>query len=221
MSRDIRGEMKDYNLAKDKAANNFETIVFPKIKDYFGFNCEYVSIESLKDDDTLSNKIRRMFSRLDNVCGVDGLVIDPRKGIKTIANRVQPMGRNFKPFNTFTVRTKRSTGTKTEYDKRLEAIREGYLYPMLTTQAYICEINESEYKLLSCGVCNTQDLYDYIESTKDIKTMQNQYDNNHFIPVDWGEFGKNYDLYIYKENDVTQSQTVYKKSTLTSWQAGY
>jgi hypothetical protein len=41
--------------------------------------------------------------------------------------------------NTFTIRYKRASGAKTEYQKRSEAIlnNKGYLYPYLTIQAYL------------------------------------------------------------------------------------
>ena len=67
-------------------------------------------------------------------------------------------------WRTFTVRKSRSSGTKTEFAKRLEAIRkqrEGSLYPALTIHACV-----SDYKngpLLSVAMVYTADLYECLE----------------------------------------------------------
>jgi hypothetical protein len=42
-------------------------------------------------------------------------------------------------YKTFTIRNKRKSGARTEYEKRKIAIEKGYLYPYLTVQAYVTD----------------------------------------------------------------------------------
>jgi hypothetical protein len=78
--------------------------------------------------------------------------------MRGIALRIQTIKSPYKPYNTFTVRNKRQSGAKTEYEKRKYAIESGYLYPYLTVQAYVNE----QGKLISFAVSKTVDIMDMI-----------------------------------------------------------
>ena len=69
--------------------------------------------------------IPEMAKLLDTLAGIDVWYINRLNGMRGIASRIQT-GVNYK---TFTVRNKRKSGAKTEYEKRKIAIEKGYLYP--------------------------------------------------------------------------------------------
>lgn len=103
----------------------------------------------------------------DVLAGIDAWQLCDQRGyMRGIASRVQwpPAGlrRNGQPWQTFTVRRRRDTGTTTEFEKRLDAIRSrdaGALYPALTVQAYL---KSGRGPLLSAAVMRTRDLYEHI-----------------------------------------------------------
>ncbi len=80
-------------------------------------------------------------------------------GLRGITSRVQWEN----DYQTFTVRTRRPSGTTTEYTKRLTTIKrldEGFFYPYWTIQAYV---EKPGGRLLSVAVAKTVELYRYIE----------------------------------------------------------
>lgn len=112
-----------------------------------------VSVEAVTDDE--------MAEELDQTAGVDSWNIKHDDVIRGIASRVQYL--NDLPFDeppdTFTVRKERQSGAKTEFEKRLHAIRKGGLYPHWTTQAYL---DRPRGELLSVGRVRTEDLIEHI-----------------------------------------------------------
>ena len=105
-----------------------------------------------------------MATALDVKAGIDAWHVLDGYGVRGIASRVQICPPIYKPYNTFTVRKSRDSGTETEYTKRLRAIRtnDGWLYPHLTVQAYVT--SEQEGQLLSFAVAQTKSLIEHIES---------------------------------------------------------
>lgn len=130
------------------------------------------TIESIKDE---------LYIKLDEKCGID-YIRENDSGLQGIAARVQ-WGND---WNTFTIRKKRHTGSKTEYEKRLEQIKNGYFYPYFTLQAYFD--NREENNLLSLAIMRTIDLYNFIENNPD-KVHSNKSDND-FIFVRWEDIPK-------------------------------
>lgn len=112
----------------------------------------------------------------DQYSGIDYIRHD-NKGIQGIASRVQ-WGN---AWDTFTIRYKRCSGSKTEYEKRLEAIKEGYFYPALTLQAYFD--NKKDLNLLSIAVIKTLDLYKFIEKNPD--KVEKRRSDNEFLFIRW------------------------------------
>jgi len=120
------------------------------------------------------NEILLMF---DQYSGIDYI----RKndiGLQGIACRVQ-FG---KAWDTFTIRAKRHTGAKTEYEKRLEQIQNGYFYPQFTIQAYFD--NRQDLNLLSICIIKTLDLYFEVQHNKNVKRRTS---DNVFIYIHWDD----------------------------------
>lgn len=121
-----------------------------------------VSIE-LQDE-----TIAKMF---DMYSGIDALHITPDNQMRGVALRCQWRNSKWKasyPFNTFTIRYSRSTGAKTEYEKRMEAIYGGmgYLYPYLTIQAYFDDKSNPQ-EILSFAIVRTEDMYRVVSNNID------------------------------------------------------
>jgi len=132
---------------------------------------EIISIEETK------NKILIMF---DQYSGID-YIRKNNTGLQGIASRVQ-FGNN---WDTFTVRVKRHSGSKTEYEKRLEQIEKEYIYPYFTLQAYFD--NRKDLNLLSICVIKTTDLYNEIKNNKKVKT---RISDNIFKYINWSDIDK-------------------------------
>lgn len=99
-----------------------------------------------------------MERHLDQLAGIDAWQICDGTGMRGIASRVQRDKSN-KAWDTFTIRYSRPTGAETEWTKRLRAvanIREGWLFPHLTVQAYI---SADWSRVLSAAVVRTCDLW--------------------------------------------------------------
>ena len=133
---------------------------------------EIISIEES------NNNILLLF---DKYSGIDYL----RKnniGIQGIASRVQ-FGND---WNTFTIRARRISGAKTEYEKRKEQIDKGYIYPYYTLQAYFD--NRKDLNLLSVCIIKTIDLYNEIENNMHVKTKTS---DNVFKFISWSDIDQN------------------------------
>jgi len=134
---------------------------------------------------TIENRKNEILILLDVKSGID-YIRENEEGLQGIAARVQ-WG---KAWDTFTIRMKRHTGTKTEYEKRVAQIKNGYFYPAFTLQSYFD--NKQDMNLLSAAICKTTDLYDFIEKFKD-KVHTNRSDND-FIFVKWSDLERQYQL---------------------------
>lgn len=101
-----------------------------------------------------------LLRRLDMSAGIDLFIENSDGHISGVSSRIQVIGTG-KPYDTFTVRAERDSGAKTEYEKRLQAIQHGYLYPRLMMQAYITNWRG---ELISAAVANTEDVIRFIEA---------------------------------------------------------
>ncbi len=141
-----------------KALKSIEHTYLPKV-----ISGKIHSIESS------NNKVLILF---DQKSGID-YIRENETGLQGIAARVQ-WGNN---WDTFTIRASRHTGTKTEFEKRQESIKEGYFYPAFTLQAYFDD--RTTNKFLSLGIIKTLDLYQFIKNTPN-KVHQRKSDNLFF-----------------------------------------
>lgn len=99
-----------------------------------------------------SNEICKL---LDMSCGVDYLMRSEKHDfVYGIASRVQ-YGTNYR---TFTVRKERESGALTEFNKRVQAISIGAIYPHYTMQSYIVNDN-----VAGLAIIKTSDLMDFIK----------------------------------------------------------
>jgi len=113
---------------------------------------------------------------MDQKSGID-YIREDNVGLQGIAARVQ-WG---KAWNTFTIRAARHTGAKTELEKRLSGIANGYFYPAFTMQAYFN--NRKDNLFLSLGIIKTKALFDFLKNYPD-KIERNKSDNS-FVFVRW------------------------------------
>lgn len=158
------------------SARDFKEIVWPNIKEWFGEG-ELIPVEAV----TESNMARK----LDMYSGIDAWYIQPSEGIRGISCRVQwgP-----KAWQSFTIRKKRDSGARTEYEKLCNAINNDWLYPYWFSQSYL---TERKGKLLSSGLGKTKDLIEYIQKYRPDPIPG---PNAWFYPIFWDEFKKYYQL---------------------------
>ena len=125
---------------------------------------------------------------LDLTCGTDYMQIyDDKDIVWGIASRIQTYDPDRgRPFNTFTIRNKRESGQKTEYEKRRDAINRGGIYPYLTMQAYV---NARSGEIDSLAITKTTDLMDFIiKKNPEVKhTGDEQIGQAEFFVVRWYE----------------------------------
>lgn len=117
---------------------------------------------------------------LDNYSGID-LIRHDDTGLQGIAWRAQYGGHD---WGTFTIRSERHTGAKTELAKRLEAIKgDGYFYPEFTMQAYFD--NDVNFNCLSCAIIRTIDLLNAYQNSPSI--FGRRQSDNEFVYVYWSK----------------------------------
>lgn len=141
---------------------------------------------------------------LDQYSGID-LIGKKNDNLMTIACRIQ-WDKNYK---TFTIRYKRISGIKTEYEKRIEAIEKGYLYPGWMMHVYMSGLfnndnrllDEKSLKILGCAVIRTDELYKFITEEKIIFHNKANYEGNEFIYIYWDHIKHLNSFWIYKKKE--------------------
>lgn len=119
----------------------------------------------------------------DKFAGIDYIVKNKEGQMFGIAARIQ-FGKN---WETFTIRYQRKTGSKTEFEKRKEAISKGFFYPLFTMQAYF---DRSGKNLIAACLVSTVALYDFIE--KNPGKVQKRESDNIFLVVKWEDLPKKF-----------------------------
>lgn len=157
----------DVAAALTKSATAFRDVVWPVICDDLGGG-ELVPVESVTAASFAKD--------LDTLAGVDAWQVADPHGMRSIASRVQS---GWGPLNTFTIRWSVRSGARTEIDKRIDAIRDGFLYPLITVQAYLtCPLNPGcrngcrcaswiDHPLLSVGSIDTVALFKFASDWRD------------------------------------------------------
>lgn len=123
---------------------------------------------------------------LDKYSGIDYVVKTNDNNIVGVAARIQY---NIN-YRTFTIRTARHTGAKTEYEKRVEAINKGYFYPAYTLQAYF---NRADSTLIGAAIIETKKLYQFIEDNPD--KVHKRSSDNEFIFIKWDDIDVSFKEY--------------------------
>ena len=121
---------------------------------------------------------------LDRACGIDGLQILPSGICIGLAHRVQ----RHPDYSTWTIRSERTSGARTELAKRLAAFEvPGALGPYWTVQAYL----DPSGALQSVAAIETEILYLVAArelakgSALVVKEHTNGQDRNRFLSVSW------------------------------------
>ncbi|HEU5381856.1 MAG TPA: hypothetical protein VFV38_41070 [Ktedonobacteraceae bacterium] len=145
----------DVRRDREQSRADFVRIVWPLVRD----QCRELRGSTLRMVEGLPQN--PIADDLDIDAGIDAYQRTPW-GLRGMSSRVQW----WKNYQTFTVRSQRSNGSRTEYGKRLATIKhlnEGFLYPYWTIQAYL---ERPGGTLLSVAVARTVELYGYIEQRK-------------------------------------------------------
>ncbi len=127
---------------------------------------------------------------LDMNSGFDYLRVNEH-GMQGIASRVQ-----FDDyFNSFTIRLERDSGSKTEFEKRIYAIKNGYMFPEFTMHSYFN--NRTDLKLISIAIIKTVDLFNHYILFKDDFVIKAS-NNATFLSIHW-KYLKDLRIRIYIE----------------------
>jgi hypothetical protein len=177
--------LKKWEQDLEKSQKIFSENVIPVLKT-MGFDGEYLPIEKVHP-----NELEKSF---DAYAGIDIWFVKLEIGMRGIASRIQTIRNGYRPYNTFTIRLKRCTGSKTEFEKRLYAIENKWLYPFYTLQAYV---KEETKEVLSVAICKTEELYRIAEAQKELNIKVNSEDSNQFIFINWDEFNED-DIRIWQ-----------------------
>jgi len=156
-------------------------------KQVFKNRVDIISIEG-NDNNTV------ILKWLDQYSGIDYIGKKENNQLITIACRIQWDI----DYKTFTIRFQRTSGTKTEFDKRIEAIEKGYLYPIYTMQAYMIK---NPLKILSCALIKTDILYKFITENQNLlyENTANK-EGNKFKYVRWSDIEQLDSFWQYSNN---------------------
>ena len=144
-----------------------------------------------------TDEMRKLF---DILSGIDAWFFNNAKGMRGIASRIQPSNHNWR---TFTIRYKRDSGTKTEYEKRKYSIENNYLYPYLTLQSYLDDDNN----IISYALIKTKDLISIVDNHLEKcilrKTGKSQIGQSSFVVVKWDLIIKlKFKILIYENKEL-------------------
>ena len=131
---------------------SFQNLIWPELNNYLAGKLDPIEgSDQTRDLD------------IDRQSGVDYWWVEEGAGRTAISSRVQANdGRKGFPYNTFTIRRSRLTGTKTEYQKLKDARENRRLYPAMTVQGYISE--KTNGSLISFALAYTDKILDYIDN---------------------------------------------------------
>jgi len=121
--------------------------VWPKIKDTYGGGI-LTSVETDRG---------HIAKQLDTDVGIDFIQTDKNHTTKSYATRMQ-QGRFWR---TFTIRSIKSSGKRTEMHKRLNALHYNGDLPKYTCHGYVNNWHDNTF--LGCGVIETMELFKIIE----------------------------------------------------------
>lgn len=156
------------------SAYDFMRVVWPAVQPVIGGRIEPVE----------SNVSEGLGRDLDILGGIDAWQMFDGKGMRGIASRVQ-WGKNWRSF---TVRTERQNGVRTEFEKRCYALdhpERRWLLPALTIHAYV-EEPRRKGDLIEAAVVETAVLYEFARFYP-CESLTNRDDGTLFKPWFWDE----------------------------------
>ena len=176
-----------FNEAISASESDFDRFVAPIMPWMLNGN-----ITSVESDGSAVSRILEMRCGIDYLLECNGLVYG-------VARRIQRLSQGDSPWNTFTVRHERDSGSCTELEKRGRSILQGSICPMITYQAYV----SSDGKLLSMAVAFTKDIIEHclFNDVTSKHTGDNQIGQASFIAVKWQDMANHgYTLRTYSRN---------------------
>ena len=181
--------LSSFNIDLSDSIYDFARVVAPKLAELNFISGKLISIES-------TTNFKGLAKQFDILAGIDIWQIKEKEGIRGIANRIQW---GDKAWNTFTIREKRTSGSETEYSKRLRALQtKQWLFPFYTVQSYMTRRRVGE--LLSLAIAKTEDIFKLIESGNYTKRFNSE-DGNSFFCISWRDMEKaNLAIKIYERN---------------------
>lgn len=184
MGRDL-----EQTIEKEK---EWFSILEPELKKHFFKGGFFYMVENNKQCD--------FNYYLDCNAGIDIWYCSDSKYIVGIASRIQKYKKNkygrVVEYKTFTIRKKRESGVKTEYEKRKDAMAFGYIYPKYTVQAYLSEDKDT---IKAFAIAKTRDILEYISKNDKLtnNTGADQIGQAEFYVIDWYKFKEsNFDIFI-------------------------
>ena len=149
---------------------------------------------------------------LDITGGIDYLHESPHGLLRGIASRVQSGSRN---WATFTIRKERSSGARTEYEKRCAAIAANALYPFFTVQSYF----DTQGQLLGYAIVRTDQLFKVIQQGQysENQTGDRQIGQTTFFYVLWRDLIKGKTPIIMYDH-ATRLTIIRSKDDVTEYQ---
>ncbi len=173
--------MKQYNhwqTDMNRFTSSVEDIIHK-----LGIEGEIISVESD------NNQVCKW---LDKVSGVD-YVVKNNNDVFGIAMRIQEIAPTSSSYDSFTIRSTRSSGNTTEFVKRINSIHSGSFYPAYTIQAYV-----QDGEILSAACVNTKNLYEFIKLHSYM--IKKRWSDNEFLIVKWSDLlYAEYYVKIYKK----------------------
>lgn len=183
--------MRTYKSDAKVSLDRFNKIIKSKLEELLKSKVTSLEEYTLDSKDDI---LKAFIKEIDMYSGVDAVRFKESLGFQFIASRIQTIKDGFKPYNTFTIRFERDNN-ETEFSKRIMQIKNDYIYPTLTIQAYV---NEDDF-LLSMGVVKTKDMYLYAENNLDkLKKVKNIDNSSSFIIITFNELKNKCDMIIYE-----------------------
>ena len=116
---------------------------------------------------------------MDRFAGIDWVVKDSENNIGGIASRIRFVSAAHPyPYEEFTVRCDKYYGAISEYDKRIHAIKHGYMFPTFTMQSWYSG------SVFLCGAyILTKDLYKFAEEFEYL--VSTEHSDREFKAIKW------------------------------------
>ena len=166
--------MSDFKTDLRDSITDFKRLVQPKLIDLGFIEGRIRHVESNNPD--------AMCSELDRIAGIDAWVVNSKKGIFGLSSRIQ-WGI---PYDTFTIRKRRTSGARTEYAKHTEAMSSGGVRGQIMVQAYVTRRNDPTSELRAVAVASDEDIWALIGQGLCFDE-KNTDDDNEFIVISWKE----------------------------------
>lgn len=174
--------VNDWRFSMTQSSFAFQKFVWPVVRHW----CRPGRLELVE-----SAEADGLLRDFDTLAGIDAWHVVEDEGIvRGIASRVQAGDIDWRSF---TVRCRRLNGEKTEFEKRMKAIKEwrqGVIFPALTVHAYVQDYRNGP--LLSVAMVYTVDLYEYLEKQIEAGLAKTRKaDNAEFYWLPWHQVKSN------------------------------